>query len=66
LILHRCASPDHYHKISDDETSTEARQEGGSAEDPSEKIMASWTFNVKFPYDTQFTFGSLMFAAGED
>jgi hypothetical protein len=66
LILHCCASPDHYHKISDDETSIEARQEGGSAEDPSEKIMASWTFNVKFPYDTQFTFGSLMFAAGED
>jgi hypothetical protein len=23
-------------------------------------------FDVKFPYDTQFTFGSLTFAAGED
>jgi hypothetical protein len=28
--------------------------------------MAPWTFNVMFPYDTQFTFGALMFAAGED
>jgi hypothetical protein len=28
--------------------------------------MAPWTFNVKFPRSTQFTFGSLTFAAGED
>jgi hypothetical protein len=28
--------------------------------------MALWTFGIKFSYDTQFTFGSLMFAAGED
>jgi hypothetical protein len=28
--------------------------------------MAPWTFNVKFPYDTEFTFESLTFAAGED
>jgi hypothetical protein len=28
--------------------------------------MAPWTFSVKFPYDTQFTFRSLMFAARED
>jgi hypothetical protein len=28
--------------------------------------MAPWTFDVKFPYVTQFTFGSLTFAAGED
>jgi hypothetical protein len=28
--------------------------------------MAPWTFNVKFPYVTQFTFRSLTFAAGED
>jgi hypothetical protein len=27
--------------------------------------MAPWTFNVKFPYDTEFTFGSLTFAAGK-
>jgi hypothetical protein len=38
----------------------------GSTQDPSEKIMASWTFNIKFPYNTQFTFGSLTFATGED
>jgi hypothetical protein len=28
--------------------------------------MTSWTFSIKFPYDTQFTFGSLMFSAGKD
>jgi hypothetical protein len=28
--------------------------------------MTPWTFNVKFPRDTKFTFGSLTFAAGED
>jgi hypothetical protein len=28
--------------------------------------MTPWTFDVKFPLDTQFTFGSLTFAAGED
>jgi hypothetical protein len=28
--------------------------------------MASSTFNIKFLYDTQFIFGSLIFAAGED
>jgi hypothetical protein len=28
--------------------------------------MAPWTFNVKFPYNTQFIFGSLTFAMGED
>jgi hypothetical protein len=28
--------------------------------------MAPQTFGVKFPHDTQFTFGSLMFAVGED
>jgi hypothetical protein len=29
-------------------------------------LMAPWTFSIKFPYDTQFTFGSLMFTARED
>ena len=53
-------------QISDDTTSTEARQVGGSAQDPSGKAMAPWTFDVKFPLGTQFTFGSLTFAAGED
>jgi hypothetical protein len=28
--------------------------------------MAPWSFNVKFPRGTQFTFGSLMFITGED
>jgi hypothetical protein len=28
--------------------------------------MAPWTFDVKFPLDTKFTFGSLTFATGED
>jgi hypothetical protein len=28
--------------------------------------MTPWTFNVKFSYDIEFTFGSLTFVAGED
>jgi hypothetical protein len=44
----------------------EARQEGANAQDPSEWLMAPWTFNIKFPYDTQFISGSLMFVVGED
>jgi hypothetical protein len=28
--------------------------------------MAPWTFDIKFPHGTEFTFGSLTFAAGED
>jgi hypothetical protein len=28
--------------------------------------MAPWTFDIKFPRGTEFTFGSLMLAAGED
>jgi hypothetical protein len=28
--------------------------------------MVPWTFDVKFPFGTKFTFGSLTFAAGED
>jgi hypothetical protein len=46
--------------------SIEARQEGESAQDPFGKIMAPLTFNINFSYDTQFTFGSLMFTTGED
>jgi hypothetical protein len=46
--------------------STEARQVGGSAQDPSWKTMAAWTFDAKFSRDTQLTFGSLTFVAGED
>jgi hypothetical protein len=37
-----------------------------SAQDSSGKTMASCTFDVKFPRDTQFTFGSLTFTVGED
>jgi hypothetical protein len=42
------------------------RQEGESAQDPSRKAMAPWTFDVEFPLGTKFTFGSLTFVAGED
>jgi hypothetical protein len=28
--------------------------------------MTPWTFDMKFPLGTQFTFGSLTFAMGED
>jgi hypothetical protein len=28
--------------------------------------MTPWTFDMKFPLDTQFTFGSLTFIVGED
>jgi hypothetical protein len=28
--------------------------------------MTPWTFDMKFPLDTQFTFGSLTFVVGED
>jgi hypothetical protein len=53
-------------QVSDDTTSTETRQEGKNAQDPSEKIMALWTFDVKFPHDTEFIFKSLTFATEED
>jgi hypothetical protein len=53
-------------KISDDTTSIEARQVGDCAQDPSGKAMASWTFDIKFSRGTEFTFGSLTFAARED
>jgi hypothetical protein len=53
-------------KISDDDMSIEACLEGGSVQDPSRWLIASWTFIIKFPYDTQFIFESLMFAVRED
>jgi hypothetical protein len=53
-------------KISDDSTLTDARQEGGSAQNSSKKAMASRTFDVKFPCGAQLTFGSLTFAAVKD
>jgi hypothetical protein len=53
-------------QVFDNQTSTEVRQVRGSAQDPSEKTMAPCTFDMKFPIGTQFTFGSLSFAIGED
>jgi hypothetical protein len=53
-------------QVSDDKTSIEARQVGESIQDPSEKSMTHWTFIMKFPLSTQFTFGSLTFAIGEN
>jgi hypothetical protein len=53
-------------QVFDDETSTEACQKGGITYDLSEKIMAPWTFDVKFPCGTLFNFGSLTFAVDED
>jgi hypothetical protein len=41
-------------------------REGQSAQDPFEKIMAPWTFSIKFLYDTQFIFGSFMLVVGVD
>jgi hypothetical protein len=46
--------------------SPEARQKRGSTQDPSGKTMAPRLFDVKFPYGTHLTFGSLTFAIGED
>jgi hypothetical protein len=46
--------------------SIEACQVGDCAKDPSGKAMAPWTFDVKFPLGTKFTFGSLTFVAVED
>jgi hypothetical protein len=42
------------------------RARKGGAQDTSGKIMAPWTFDVKFPRDTQLTFGSLTFVVGEN
>jgi hypothetical protein len=53
-------------EISDDETSIEVCQEGGSAQDLFGKIMAPCTLDIKFPYGTRFIFRSMTFAAGED
>jgi hypothetical protein len=41
-------------------------RKGESAQDPSGKIMAPWTFDVKFPHVTQFTFRSFTFVTEED
>jgi hypothetical protein len=41
-------------------------RKGGSAQNPSGKVMAPCTFDVKFSSGTQFTFRSLTFTAWED
>jgi hypothetical protein len=43
-----------------------AHEAGCNPQDPSGKTIAPWTFDMKFPFGTQFTFGSLTFAVGED
>jgi hypothetical protein len=53
-------------QISDDDTSTVAHQEGESAQDLSGWLMTSWTISIKFSYDNQFIFRSMMFVAGDD
>jgi hypothetical protein len=53
-------------KISDDDISTETHKEGGGTQGPFGWLMDPWTFSIKFPYDTQFIFGLLMFATRED
>jgi hypothetical protein len=53
-------------QVSNDMTSIEARQVEKSAQDLSGKIIAPWTFDVKFPLDTQFTFRSLTFVVEGD
>jgi hypothetical protein len=47
-------------------TSIETRQVGGNAQDPSTKIMTLMMFDVEFFCGTQLTFGSLIFAVGEN
>jgi hypothetical protein len=42
------------------------RQEGEALKIHLRELMAPWTFEAKFSYDTQFLFGSLMFTVGED
>jgi hypothetical protein len=53
-------------QISDDRTSTEACQEGGSAEIHPSELMAPWIYDEKFLTDMRFLFGTLPFMAGED
>jgi hypothetical protein len=53
-------------QISDDETSIEARQEGGSVEIHPDEPMAPWIYDKRFSAGTQFVFRTLLFTMGED
>jgi hypothetical protein len=53
-------------QISDDETSTEARQERESAEIHPGELMAPWIYDEKFLMDMRFLLGTLPFTMGED
>jgi hypothetical protein len=66
LTLHRRAFSDTHPKYLMMRRRQRRARKGASAQNPSEKILTPWTFSVKFPYDTQFTFGSLIFTVGED
>jgi hypothetical protein len=49
-------------QIFDDDTSTEARQEGGgSARIHHGELMTLWVYDEKFPTGTHFLFGMLLF-----
>jgi hypothetical protein len=53
-------------QISDDDTSTEARREGGSAKIRPDEHMTSRVYDKKFHTGIQFLSGTLPFTAGED
>jgi hypothetical protein len=53
-------------QISDDQTSTEAHQVGGSAEIRPCELMSSWIYDEKFPMGMQFLFKMSSFTAAHD
>jgi hypothetical protein len=53
-------------QISDNKTSTEARQVEGSAEIHPYELMASWIYDEKFLTTMQFLFGTSSFTAAHD
>jgi hypothetical protein len=53
-------------QISNNETSTEARQKGRSAEIHHSELMTMWIYDEKFLTGIQFLFGTLSFMTVED
>jgi hypothetical protein len=53
-------------QISDDQTSTEARQVGGRAEIHPCELMTSWIYDDKFSTSMQFLFKTSSFIAAHD